>query len=132
MNFFRQELLKKYSPIILRIGISLVLLWFGISQVTNASAWIGWLPSFTSSWPISQTALVFLNGSFEIILGLMLILGLYTRVAAALIALHLLGITLSVGYNEIGIRDFGLFMAALAIALNGDDDWCLDKSFHKK
>lgn len=122
------ENLKKYSPIAVRIGISLVFLWFGISQLIDNSAFTGWVPSFISNI-ISASRVVLFNGIFETIFGLLLLLGLFTRLSSLLLALHLIGIVFSVGYNEIGVRDFGLFMAALAIFLNGKDDWCLDNRF---
>ncbi|MBX4212179.1 DoxX family protein [Candidatus Pacearchaeota archaeon] len=118
---------KKYAPIILRIGISLVFLWFGSQQILHASDWVTWLPSFINSLPMQPTTFVLFNGTFEVILGVLLILGIFTRVAAALLAIHLLGIAFSIGYNDVAIRDFGLFMACVAIFFYGPDDWCLKK-----
>ena len=124
------ENLKKYAPVIVRIGISLVFLWFGANQLLYPANWIGWVPTFVSAI-VSAGKVVFLNGIFEVIFGLLLLFGIYTRLVSLLLALHLLSIALPVGINEIGVRDFGLFMATLSIFFNGADFLCLDKKFRK-
>jgi len=118
--------LKEHSPNVLRIGISLVFLWFGFQQILHSSDWVSYLPLFVTNLSISATTFVLLNGIFEVLFGLLLITGLYTREVSGLLALHMIGIMFSVGYNEIGIRDFGIFIALLAIFLHGRDEWCLD------
>ena len=45
----------------------------------------------------------------------MLLLGLGIKLSSLLVAIHLFIIVISVGYNEIGVRDFGLAMSALAL-----------------
>ena len=121
--------LKKHAPIVVRVGISLVFLWFGFQQLLHPSDWTAWLPSFASILPFKAVTLIFLNGLFEFIFGLLLIIGIYTRFSSALLGLHLMVIIFSVGYNEIGVRDFGLFMALLSVFLNGMDEWCLERKW---
>lgn len=119
--------LKPYSPVVLRAGLGLVLLWFGFQEVTNTSAWVGWVPSWVATMsPISVETLVILNGSFELLLGTLLLLGLFLPVISFLVALHMFGIVISVGYNEIGIRDFGIFMAAVALFFSSKSPYSLD------
>ncbi len=117
---------RDLAPAILRYGMVVLFLWFGLSQVTNPSAWTVWLPEWTSGWPIAPTMLVVLNGAFETILGLMLAVGFYTRAAAGLLAIHLLGISLEIGYTAIGVRDFCLAAATAAIAFFGPDKYSFD------
>ena len=120
--------LKKYAPATVRIGLSLVFLWFGFNQIFDGQSWISYLPSFVYSLPIKALTFVFLNGLFEVILAGMLIIGVYTRLSSALLSLHLLGIIFSLGYNEIAVRDIGLFFAGLSVFFNGADDYCIDKT----
>jgi uncharacterized membrane protein YphA (DoxX/SURF4 family) len=115
------------GKIILRISLALVFLWFGINQVYSQSEWVGFIPDFLSEI-INPNLLVLINGSFEIILGIALITGFYTRLSALLLSLHLFGIALSIGYNPIAIRDLGLALATLSIFFNGTDKWCYDKN----
>ena len=118
---------KKYGPIVVRLGMSFVFLWFGLNQIFNSEAWMIWLPQWAFNLPIEPTTFVLINGTFEVIFGGLLLLGLYTRVVALFLTIHLFVIAFNIGYNDVGIRDFGLALATFSIFLNGMDDWCLDK-----
>ncbi|MEK7614248.1 MAG: DoxX family membrane protein [Patescibacteria group bacterium] len=126
------EKLKQLAPIVVRIGVALVFVWFGLEQLTNVSDWTGWLPNYARSLPISPETLVYVNGVFETALGLLLLTGLYTRLAASLFALHMAHIITVVGYGEIGVRDFAIFMATLSTAFHGADGFSLDYFFSRK
>ncbi len=121
--------LKNTGSIIARIGLGLVLLWFGTQQLMHAAQWVSYLPSWVGSFSISSITFVHLNGWFEVTFGTLLVLGFYTRFVALILALHLFGITLTIGYNEIGVRDFGLSMSLLALAFQGGGGWSLDAWF---
>ena len=124
--------MQKVSSVVLRVGLGLVMLWFGTQQLSNPSPWMGFLPNFTKSLPISQINFIYLNGWFEVCCGTLLILGFYTRIIALLLAIHLMGITLSVGYGATGVRDFGLTIALISIFLNQENYLSLDKFFSNK
>lgn len=125
--------LNTYSPTILRIGISLVFIWFGTQQLLYSDAWTIFLPDWLVSMsPIAPTTILKINGVMEIILGSALLLGICTRVSALLLTLHMAGITLTVGYDAIGVRDFGLTIATLSIFLNGADAMTVDKRVFSK
>jgi uncharacterized membrane protein YphA (DoxX/SURF4 family) len=122
--------LKNYGPAIVRIGVSLVFLYFGISQLVDPFAWTGWVPGFVSNI-INANLLVHINGIAEIVLGLLLIAGIFTRIAALLLALHLYGIAATIGFNPIGARDFGLATATLSVFFSGTDILCLENMWKK-
>lgn len=115
---------SEYGKIILRISLSLVFLWFGISQLYSPGSWSGFIPAFLTALLPAKT-FVLINGAIEVILGLMLLSGLYVRFASLILGLHLLGIAFTMGYNAVAIRDVGLGLATLAILFNGYDKWCL-------
>ena len=119
---------RAFAPVVLRLGLAALFLWFGFSQVFEPSAWISWLPVWAANltW-ISPTGLVLFNGWFEIILGVMLAVGLLTRWVALLLSLHLFVIAYEVGYNDIGVRDFVLAVSTLVLSLGGADWLTLDK-----
>ena len=75
---------------------------------------------------------IFSFGIFEISFGLLLLLGFYVRISAILLSLHTLIIMLSIGYNDVVVRDFGIALAAFSVFLNGEDEWCLRKRLRKK
>lgn len=122
----------KFAPVFVRIAISLVVIWFGTNQLLNPEQWISLLPEWTTLLPVSQVGLIYFNGWFELIFGLALLVGFYTRLSAFLIAMHLLDITFTVGYSAIGVRDFGLAISALSVFLSGPDIWSIDKVFEKE
>ncbi len=125
------EKLKGYAPLAIRIGLGLVMLWFGSQQLMDAKDWVGYLPSWMGAFSVSSVTIVHLNGWFEVAFGSLLILGFYARFVALLLALHLFGITMTVGYNEIGVRDFGLSFALLSAAFSGAGKLSLDSYFSK-
>lgn len=122
---------KKIAKPLLRIVLSLVFLYFGISQIISPSNWAGFVPGFLTGGFSANNWVIF-NGILEITLGLFLIIGLYVGFSSIILAVHLFFIALSVGFNPIGIRDFGLAFATFVIFLNGADKWCLDVKFVKK
>ena len=115
------------SSFLLRIGIGLVIIYFGLQQVSDSSGWLAYLPSWAKSLPISEINFIHINGYFELIFGALLVLGFYTRIVAFFLSIHLLVIVYTVGYNEIGVRDFGIFVALVSIFLHGPSIWSLDK-----
>lgn len=119
---------RRFAPVVLRIGIALVFLWFGYQQITVPGAWTSLIPDWAMSLSgFSAHALVLANGCFEIVFGLLLLLGVFTRFVAFFLALHMFSIMWTVGYTAIGVRDFGLSMAALSVFLYGADSWCFDR-----
>ncbi len=119
------EKIKDYAPVVNRIGLSLVFLWFGFNQLFNPDYFIGYLPEFLFDLDFAKY-FVIANGIFEIIFGSLLISGYFTRIAAILLGLHLLGITFHLGYGETAVRDFGLALSTISIAIGGADKWCLE------
>lgn len=124
--------LKEYSPTIIRITISLVFLWFGINQMFNHSYFIGYLPGWVGALPFEASTFLIINGVVETILGTLLLIGLFTRLTALILAVHLFGITLSLGYNDIAVRDLGLTLVTFAIFLYGPDRFTLDEKRKSK
>jgi len=123
---------KEYAPILLRVGISMVFLWFGLTQIFNPESLAVYLPEFSYNLPIEPLKIILLNGIFETVFGLFLLVGLFTRLSSFLLGLHLIGITIGLGYNDIAVRDFGLVVATFTIFLFGTDKWCLDRKIKKK
>lgn len=140
--------LSVYAPAVLRIGLSLVFLWFGVNQLFSPEMFVGYVPQqvvmpmhqFMQSnhlmlvYSVEQASLrlISLNGILEIVLGILLLLGLFTRISATVLFLHLLSIAVGLGYNDVMIRDLGLSIALVAVFLNGPDQWTLDKWKQRK
>ncbi|MAF35361.1 hypothetical protein CMO91_05975 [Candidatus Woesearchaeota archaeon] len=112
--------LRPYAPVVVRVGVSLVFIWFGINQLLSPETFLGYVPVMLDAY---AETLLLVNGIAELVLGIILLSGFLTRPAALLLALHLAGITVSLGYNEIAVRDFGLVLATLSVFLHGKDNW---------
>ena len=111
---------------IIRLGLALVFLWFGISKVLQPDAWIAWLPQWTEQLPISTTTQLFLQGIGEAVLGVLLLFGLFTRVAAAIAAILLVAVIVTIGFNDIAIRDLAILSIAIALVFNKNNPLSLD------
>lgn len=122
--------LREHSAILLRYGIGILFLWFGINQVFNAEAWTVWIPTEIANL-VEPLFLIYVNGIVETVLGLFILLGLFTRFSALVLSLHLFGIAFSIGYNDIAVRDFSLAIATLAVAFYGSDKWSYDRILRK-
>lgn len=117
---------RKWGLPLLRISMSLVFLYFGLSQLWQPFRFVGWLPPEASLIPLAPTTLILFNGVLEVALGLLLLLGVYTRIAALVLGLHLVAIAVTMGFTETAVRDMGLAFATLSVALSGSDGWSLD------
>jgi len=124
--------LERYGKPLLRIALSLVFLYFGFQQITSPDAWVGFVPGFLVTFGIAAKTIIFMNALLELSLGTLMLLGLFTRFSALILALHLFGIAASLGFNDLGARDFGLACATLAVFLFGSDFLCLDQKFKKE
>jgi len=116
-----------------RVGLGGVFLWFGIDKFFRPMPWTQWIPPwFSGILPIGIVTFIYLLGVIETIVGLMVLTGLYTRLGAGLASALLFGIIVSVGYNEIMIRDAGLLFLALGIAMLGPGEWTVNRIFNSK
>ena len=118
---------------VIRIGLALVFLFFGIDKFINPFIWIGWVPKWLLALlPISQYAFIYTQGAFQVILGIILLLGFFTRIAAIVAAIFMAAVVFTVGFNDLGIRDTAIFSMALALALSKNYPLSLDSYIHKK
>ncbi|MBI2207935.1 DoxX family protein [Candidatus Woesearchaeota archaeon] len=134
---------KQYSVTIIRIGLAFVLLWFGLNQLVNPESFLGYIPQwlyphdammqhehamqFMHNIPVPSVHVVLMgNGIFETAAGILLLIGLFTRVVAFIAALHLLVIAFSLGYNDIAVRDIGLSLMAASLVFSGGGHLSLD------
>lgn len=119
------EKLPLYSAPVLRIAMVLVFLWFGTNQLIHPAKWVSYLPEFILGFGISDTQFVLANGAFEVIASILVLLGVYVRPVMALLGAHLFGIAVVMGFDAIAVRDYRLALATFAVAMNGQDQWCL-------
>lgn len=103
-----------------RILLGLVLAWFGYHELIQPAVWTGYVPVLTST-SAAAVVLVLAHGWLLLVLAVALIAGIVPRLAAAIAALLLLQIvitlTVTAGLSDLTLRDVGVL--GLAVCLTG-------------
>lgn len=108
---------NQIGALILRLSMAGVYLYFGFSQLMDTDRWVSIVPDWAINLlPMSADMMVMANGGMEVVLGALLALGLLVRPIAIILAIHLFVIAWGFGLTPLGIRDFGLAFATLALA----------------
>ncbi len=114
--------MEDYGKLILRLGLGIVFLYFGISQLIAPQRWIDLIPEFNFIYmnDIFKQKMVLLNGIFDCLIGIFFILGLFIKIVSLLATLHLISIFLfSLGFTPSGFRDLGLALASSSLFFLG-------------
>src|SRR6185369_11440307 len=105
----------------IRLAVSLVMISFGISQVLNPSPWIEeYMPEFLKKIPnISPTLIMRMHSLGNIALGIMFLLGLFTRTGSIITLIWWLSILPFAFYGswKTGVRDLAIIASILAVLL---------------
>ncbi|MDQ0769490.1 hypothetical protein QF031_002239 [Pseudarthrobacter defluvii] len=105
---------------ILRVGFVLLPVVFGLDKFANVlTKWEGYLaPWVAGLLPFTPHIAMFIVGAVEIAAGIMI--AVKPRYAAYVVAFWLAGIIINLltypGFYDVALRDFGLLVAALALA----------------
>ena len=119
---------KDLVPFLLRIGLGIIFFWFGITKFTNVQDWLRYIPPWLQSLiPISMNLFLYIQGAIETLIGLFLILGIFVKKSAFLAALILIVIIITVGFNDVSLRDFGLLMIAISLMILGQGKYFISK-----
>lgn len=92
--------------------------WFGIDKLRNPLLWTGFLPLWIDGFfGISVDVWIVVIGFIEIFLAALLLIPVrrIRQLGTLLVVLHLAGVVWQVGWNDIGVRDIGLLISALAL-----------------
>lgn len=102
-----------------RVLLGLVLAWFGYHELVAPGLWTGYVPVLAVNSHLAQV-LVLVHGWLLLVLAASLVLGVAPRAAAAVTAVLLLEIVLSLwatgGLSDLVLRDVGVLGLALAIS----------------
>lgn len=100
-------------------GLAFVFWNFGIDKFIHPEIWIGWMPLWMDGlMGLPRETWLSIVGASETFFAILLLIPVRkVRMAGAiLVAVHLAVILTQVGWNDIGVRDIGLMMSALALA----------------
>ncbi len=115
--------------IVMRLGLALVFMIFGVWEILSPLHWAGYLPVFaTLGHPVT---VITLHGIVLFILGACILLGIYLRITSVLSSLMLLAIIASLaivsGYLSLIVRDAALLCLTVSIALDNERYMALTK-----
>ena len=116
---------SRYAYLALRLGLAAVFLWFGIDKMLHPTYWLNaWVPqgvqSFISSFNLGGTQFIYLNGIFEILVGLSLVTGVFTKIFSIAAVIFLASVLVFVGISEVTVRDFAMIGGFFAVILRPD------------
>ena len=117
---------KNLASLFLRIGLGIVFFLFGFDKLQHPEHWIVFLPVYLSALPLSAYQFLRLQGIVECILGLHFFAGFLIRFVSFFSACVLALIIYTIGLDQAGIRDVGLFCASISLGFLGSGHWSLD------
>lgn len=107
--------MQVFSTIILRVTVSILLLYFGFSQVLSPEQWIDYI-DFPFLQMFNPVYIVLLNGAMELFFAILIFAGVYLPLASMLMGLHVLFIAVLIGVTPTDVRDFAIAGAFFALA----------------
>jgi uncharacterized membrane protein YphA (DoxX/SURF4 family) len=109
-----------WGPAVGRILLGLVLAWFGYHELVQPGLWTGYVPVLSATSSLATLA-VLAHGWLLLVLAVALVAGIAPRIAAAIAAVLLLEIVISLtvsgGLTDLTLRDVGVL--GLAVILSG-------------
>ncbi len=101
---------------ILRVGMGITFIWIGVLIFRDPQTWAAFInPWVRELIPIDPVQTILGTAVFDIILGFMMLINLLPWVVALLATVHLVGILIVSGINEITVRDIGLATGTIAL-----------------
>lgn len=117
MDFFNR--FSKQGPLLLRVGLAFVFVFAGVAALSNPSNWIGYIPTWIqNTLPFPAEIFLKIHASADILIGVLLLFGVWIRWVALAGALFLLSIVIFYGIDEVTFRDIGLIGALLYIVVS--------------
>ena len=85
---------SRFSYLAIRLGLAAVFLWFGIDKMFHPAYWLNaWVPqniqSLVEQFGVTGLQFIYLNGIFEILVGLSLITGVFAKLFSVLAVIFL-------------------------------------------
>lgn len=108
----------------LRVGLAITFLWIGVLIFRNPEAWGSYMqPWALKLLPLPLVQMMLATAALDILIGIFLLIDVFSWAAALVAALHLLVVIATSGITDITVRDIGLFTAALAICFDSWPEW---------
>lgn len=112
-------LAAEWAPVLGRIMLGLVFIWFGFHELEHPGDWTGYVPVISETSNLALV-LVLLHGWALFVLAIALIAGIEPRAASAVASVLMLEIVIALavtGLSDTAVRDLGVL--GLSICLTG-------------
>lgn len=120
--------LQKYAPLLLRLGLAAVFIVHGWGKLTGIDGTASFFGNVGIPLPAFSAWLVAL---VEFLGGILVLIGLYTKISAALLAIVMLVAMITVKFAKGFVGgwefDFVLFLMSLALVFIGGSEYSVDK-----
>lgn len=101
---------------ILRVGTGITFLWIGILIFRNPTSWGAMLqPWAYNLLPGSLESAMIGTAILDVVIGILMLIDVWTWIAGLVGALHMAIILTTVGIDDITVRDISILTACLAI-----------------
>lgn len=124
---------RKYAPLVLRLGLAVVFILFGLKKLISPSQATAEIQLLMNFELVDAAALNFYLGLLEIIIAAAFLIGFKVRVftvfAGVLLTLFFISFFAKYGFsiNPDLYRDIGLLGGAIALFLLGAGPWSIDE-----
>lgn len=109
---------------ILRVGMGITFIWVGVLIIRDPIAWGAFIqPWVIDILPTSVEHTMIATAIFDIVVGALMLIDVFTWAAGSLAALHLAGVLAVSGIDAITVRDIGLATGSLALAITDWPHW---------
>ena len=109
-------MLSEREDLLLRLAVAFPLIWAGVSQITNPTNWVGFVPVWLASI-VDPEAFLGIHSLFNLIVGAGILLGFWRIIFSGLAIASLAGIVIFYGVDDVTFRDVGLAIVALVLFL---------------
>ncbi|MBI5794020.1 hypothetical protein HZA87_02960 [Candidatus Uhrbacteria bacterium] len=101
---------------LVRVGIGITFLWIGVLIFRDPETWGGLLqPWAVTLLPLSLPTAMIGTAVLDVLIGLFLLVDIFTWIAALVASIHLVLVLTLVGIDATTVRDIGLLAATLAL-----------------
>ncbi len=108
--------LSNKEDLLLRVAVAFPMIWAGVSQITNPTNWIGFVPVWLGAIIPAETFLT-IHSVFNLIVGAGLLFGFWRIIFSGLAMASFASIVIFYGVDDVTFRDVGLAIVALVLFL---------------
>ena len=110
--------MNKTALLVLRIGLAITFMWVGVMILQSPEAWASYMQPWAAALlPLPAVSAIQATAVLDLVIGVFLLIGFFTPLAALLAALHMVSVLVVTGINDVTVRDIGLLGASTALFL---------------